>query len=110
AVGLVMWVATLKSGVHATLSGVVLAMFIPIKAFDNPDYSPLKTLEHDLHAVVALFVIPIFAFANAGVNFTNLGVGQLFHNVPVGVALGLFLGKQIGILSFCWMAVKLRLA
>lgn len=110
AVGLVMWVATLKSGVHATLSGVVLAMFIPLKAFDNPDYSPLKTLEHDLHGVVALFVIPIFAFANAGVNFTNMGIAQFVHSVPVGIAMGLFIGKQAGIMFFCWLSVKLKIA
>lgn len=107
AVGLVMWVATLKSGVHATLSGVVLAMFIPIKDYKNPDYSPLKTLEHDLHAVVMLFVIPIFAFANAGVNFAGQGFAQFFHSVPLGVTLGLFLGKQIGIMAFCWFFIKM---
>lgn len=110
AVGLVMWVATLKSGVHATLSGVVLAMFIPIKDFQKPDFSPLKTLEHDLHAVVTLFVIPIFAFANAGVNFTGQGIDQFFHGVPLGVALGLFLGKQLGIMAFCWLSIKLKWA
>src|SRR5690606_214968 len=63
-VGIIMWVATLKSGVHATLSGVVLAMFIPIKSKSNPDYSPLKSMEHDLHSVVAFFILPVFAFAN----------------------------------------------
>ncbi len=107
AVGLVMWVATLKSGVHATLSGVVLAMFIPIKDYKNPDFSPLKTLEHDLHAVVMLFVIPIFAFANAGVELRGQGFNEIFHAVPLGVMLGLFLGKQVGIMVFCWAAIKM---
>lgn len=108
-VGVIMWVATLKSGVHATLAGVVLAMFIPMRSKDNPDYSPLKSLEHDLHSVVAFFVLPIFAFSNAGLNLTGIGVDALLHPVPIGIALGLFLGKQIGILGFCWLAIQLKI-
>lgn len=109
-VGIIMWIATLKSGVHATLAGVVLAMFIPLKSKSDPEISPLKTLEHDLHSVVAYFILPIFAFANAGLNLSNVGVAQLLHGVPLGIALGLFFGKQIGIFGFCWFVVKTKLA
>ena len=106
-IGVIMWVAVLKSGVHATLAGVVLAMFIPMKSKTNPDYSPLKDLEHDLHSAVAYFILPVFAFANAGISFSGTGADQLFHNVPVGIALGLFLGKQIGVFGLCFLAIKL---
>ncbi|WP_438863738.1 Na+/H+ antiporter NhaA [Neptunicella sp.] len=109
-VGIIMWVATLKSGVHATLAGVVLAMFIPIKSKSTPGYSPLKSMEHDLHSVVAFFILPVFAFANAGINFTGVGFEQLVHGVPLGIAVGLFLGKQIGIFGLCWLSIKLKLA
>ncbi len=109
-IGIIMWVATLKSGVHATLAGVVLAMFIPLKSNDDPGYSPLKSLEHDLHTAVAFIVLPVFAFANAGINFTGVGLDQLMHGVPLGIALGLFLGKPIGIFGLCWLAVKFNLA
>jgi NhaA family Na+:H+ antiporter len=108
--GIIMWAATLKSGVHATLSGVVLAMFIPMRSNTEPDVSPLKSLEHDLHSVVAFFVLPIFAFANAGINLGNIGADQMFHKVTVGIALGLFLGKQIGIFGICWLFIKLKVA
>lgn len=107
--GVIMWTAMLKSGVHATLSGVILAMFIPLTSKIDPDHSPLKSIEHDLHSLVAFFVLPIFAFANAGINLSGVGVEQLLHNVPLGIALGLFLGKQIGVFGFCWLAIKLKL-
>jgi NhaA family Na+:H+ antiporter len=106
-IGIIMWVAMLKSGVHATLAGVILAMFVPMEAKAGTDYSPLKHLEHDLHAVVAFFVLPVFAFANAGINFDNVSTGQLFHPVPTGITLGLFIGKQVGIFGLCWIAIKL---
>ena len=105
AVGTVMWVAMLKSGVHATLTGVILALFIPLRT-SNPEVSPLKIMEHDLHALVAYLVLPIFAFANAGINLSGVGMEQLLHPVPVGIALGLFVGKQIGVFGFCWLAVR----
>ncbi len=108
-IGIVMWVATLKSGVHATLAGVVLAVFIPIRSKTDQNYSPLKSLEHDLHAVVAFFVLPIFAFANAGINLTNVSLEQALHNVPMGIALGLFVGKQAGVFGICWLAIRLKL-
>ncbi len=109
-IGVIMWIATLKSGVHATLAGVVLAMFIPIRSNANPDDSPLKSLEQDLHGVVAIFILPVFAFANAGINITGVTVDQMLHGVPIGIALGLFFGKQIGIFSLCWLAIKMGLA
>ena len=108
-IGIIMWVATLKSGVHATLAGVLLAFFIPIRSKANPDYSPLKSLEHDLHSVVAFFVLPVFAFANAGINLSGVTLDQVLHGVSIGIALGLFFGKQIGILGFCWLAIKLKI-
>lgn len=109
-VGLIMWIATLKSGVHATLAGVILALFIPMRSKEYPDMSPLKSLEHDLHSVVAFFVLPIFAFANAGINLAGVGMKEVLHPVPIGIALGLFLGKQIGVFGLCWLAIKLKLA
>ncbi len=108
-IGIIMWAAMVKSGVHATLAGVVLAMFIPLRSNDNPDYSPLKSLEHDLHKVVAFFVLPVFAFANAGMNLTQVSLDQVFHGVPIGIALGLFFGKQIGIFGLCWLVIKLKI-
>ena len=110
AVGIIMWVALLKSGVHATLAGVLLAMFIPMQSRKNKNISPLKELEHDLHALVAFAILPIFAFTNAGINLHGIGTEQLLHGVPIGITLGLFLGKQIGIFGFCWLAIKLKLA
>jgi len=108
-VGVIMWAAMLKSGVHATLTGIILAMFIPMKSKNNPHYSPLKSMEHDLHHVVAFFVLPVFAFANAGISFSGIGIEQVLHDVPLGIALGLFFGKQIGVFGFCWLAVKFKL-
>src|SRR3546814_2681724 len=101
-----MWVALLKSGVHATLSGVILAMFIPIRARVADAPSPLKSLESDLHASVAFMVLPVFAFCNAGVALSGVGADQVLHPVPLGIALGLILGKQIGVFGFCWLAIR----
>lgn len=108
-IGIIMWVATLKSGVHATLAGVVVAMFIPLH---NPEktHSPLKQLEHDLHHIVAFFVLPVFAFANAGITLKGMQVEQVLHGVPLGIAAGLFIGKQIGIFGLCWLAIRCKIA
>jgi len=105
-IGIVMWVAMLKSGVHATLAGVILAMFIPMKSNKQDGYSPLKSFEHDLHISVAYIILPIFAFANAGIGVVGLGIDELFHDVPLGIALGLFFGKQLGIFGLCWLAIR----
>lgn len=109
-IGAVMWAAMLKSGVHATLAGVILAIFIPIRSKTNANHSPLKSMEHDLHSVVVFFVLPIFAFANAGINISGVGTDQLLHGVPLGIGLGLFVGKQVGVFGLCWLAIKLKLA
>lgn len=109
-VGIIMWAAMLKSGIHATLAGVLLAMFIPMKSKNNPDHSPLQETEHDLHSIVAFFILPIFAFANAGIRFEGIGMEQLLHPVPLGIAAGLFIGKQVGIFGLCWLAVKTGIA
>jgi len=106
-VGLVMWVALLKSGVHATLAGVLLAMFIPLKNEKEPNESPLRELEHDLHTIVAFGVLPVFAFVNAGINFTDVGIDYILHDVSLGIISGLFIGKQIGIFLFCVIGIKL---
>jgi len=108
-IGLILWVAVLKSGVHATLAGVILAFFIPIKGKDG-EPSPLKSLEHNLHSTVAFIVLPIFAFANAGISFVGVGVEQVMSPVPLGIILGLFLGKQLGVFGFCFIAIKLGFA
>ena len=109
-VGAIMWIATLKSGVHATLAGVVLAMFIPIRSKTDSSVSPLVDLEHDLHTIVAFFILPIFAFANAGISLSGVGLEQIGHDVSIGIALGLFFGKQIGVFGLCYLAVKLKIA
>ena len=108
-IGAVMWVAMLKSGVHATLAGVILAIFIPMTSKTNSNHSPLKSMEHDLHSVVAFIILPIFAFANAGINISGVGTEQLLHGVPLAIALGLFVGKQVGVFGLCWLAIKLKL-
>ncbi|HNP63310.1 MAG TPA: Na+/H+ antiporter NhaA [Woeseiaceae bacterium] len=109
-VGLVMWIAVLKSGVHATLAGVVLATFIPMRDKDNPDHSPLRDLEHDLHSVVAFGVLPLFAFVNAGLDLGGVSLDDLLHPVPLGIAAGLFVGKQLGIFLLCYLAIRTGLA
>lgn len=109
-VGVIMWIAVLKSGVHATLAGVALAAFIPMRDVRDPNHSPLKELEHDLHHVVAFGVLPIFAFVNAGVSFAGVGISDLLHPVSLGIAAGLFVGKQVGVFSFCAIAIKLGFA
>ena len=109
-IGVVMWIAVLKSGVHATLAGVALAAFIPMRDSSDPGHSPLRELEHDLHQVVAFAVLPMFAFVNAGISLSGVGFGDLFHAVPLGIAAGLFVGKQLGIFVLCFLAIRFGLA
>lgn len=106
-IGAIMWIAMLKSGVHATLTGVLLAMFIPMKNPKDPEHSPLMDLEHDLHTSVAFGVLPLFAFVNAGIDLSGLTLEYVFHPVPLGIIAGLFVGKQVGIWSFCRLAEML---
>ncbi|MBB6341293.1 NhaA family Na+:H+ antiporter [Pseudomonas fluvialis] len=107
--GLFLWVCVLKSGVHATLAGVALAFFIPVKG-DNPEYSPLATLEHALHGWVAFGILPLFAFANAGVSLQGMSLQSFLQPVPLGIAAGLLLGKTVGVLGLTAIAVFTRLA
>jgi NhaA family Na+:H+ antiporter len=103
----VLWVAVLKSGVHATLAGVLIAFFIPMR--DAQGRSPLRELESDLHGPVAFAILPIFAFANAGLSLGGTSLADLMHPVTTGVIAGLFIGKPLGILSFVGVAVAFRL-
>jgi NhaA family Na+:H+ antiporter len=105
---LFIWLCVLKSGVHATLAGVVVAAFIPLKA--NDDSSPARHLEHTLHPWVALAVLPIFAFANAGVPFSGMSVEKLTNGVSLGIIFGLFFGKQFGVFGMIVLARLLRIA
>ncbi len=109
-VGTVLWVCVLKSGVHATLAGVVTALCVPARDPRDPEHPPLRRLEHSLHPWVAFGIVPIFAFANAGVNLAGLSLADLLQPIPLGIALGLVVGKQVGVFSFAWLAVKLGLA
>lgn len=109
AVGVVIWVCVLKSGVHATLAGFVVALAIPMRTTDK-DWSPLKHLEHALHPWVVYSILPIFAFANAGVSFAGISSDVIFGTVSLGIAAGLFIGKQLGVFTTVFLIVKLGLA
>ena len=108
-----LWYVTLLSGVHATIAGVMAAFAIPLRrtlAAPDAEDSPLHRLEHALAKPVAFVIVPLFGFANAGVSLNGVGAGDLLAPLPLGIALGLFLGKQLGIFASIWLAVKLRLA
>ncbi len=111
-VGVILWVSVLKSGVHATLAGVALAFCIPLKGKNEKgeNISLLKEIEHDLHYWVAFFILPLFAFVNAGVDLRQISLDQMWGSVPLGIMLGLFVGKQLGVFGFSWLAIKLKLA
>ena len=105
-IGIVMWVCVLKSGVHATLAGVLTALTVPIKGKEEGAPSPLLKLEHGLHPWVAFFIVPVFAFANAGVSLQGISVEAILSPLPLGIAVGLFAGKQIGVFGLAYLAVK----
>ena len=110
-VGALLWIAVLKSGVHATLAGVLLAMFIPLRVPARQDTeSPLHRLESTLNPWVAFGLLPLFAFANAGVPMSGISAAQLLHPVSLGIIGGLFVGKQLGIMAACWLAARFGLA
>jgi len=109
-IGAFLWMFVLKSGVHATLAGVALAFAIPLHSRKNPDYSPLKHLEHELHPWVSFLVLPVFAFANAGIPLEGMGLGDLFSPVPLGIMLGLTIGKLTGVFGFSFAAIKMGFA
>ncbi|HNK32226.1 MAG TPA: Na+/H+ antiporter NhaA [Plasticicumulans sp.] len=106
-IGLLMWTALLKSGIHATLAGVVLALFVPMRDRKAPESSPLRRLEHDLHTGVAFGILPLFAFANAGISFAGVGLQALTHPVALGVAGGLLIGKPLGVYGASLLGLKL---
>jgi NhaA family Na+:H+ antiporter len=107
-IGMVMWAAVLKSGVHATLAGVALAMFIPLKTAGGEP--PLRRLERELHPVVAFGILPLFAFANAGVSLDGITLATLARAVPAGIVLGLLCGKLAGVFGASWLAIRLGFA
>lgn len=109
-VGIVMWVCVLKSGVHATLAGVALALAIPLRTKDPAAASPLMRLEHSLHPWVAFVIMPVFAFANAGIPLQDLRWQDLLQPLTLGIALGLFAGKQLGVFLAARLAVALGIA
>ena len=108
-VGAILWFAVLKSGVHATLAGVVIGFAIPLKG-NKGERSPLKHLEHALHPYVAFAILPIFAFANAGISLEGISLSSLTGMLPLGIAMGLLVGKPLGIFLFSWGAVKMGIA
>lgn len=111
-VGFILWYLVLRSGVHATIAGVILAMTIPLKpAPAKPDNmaSPLHKLEHSISGWVSFLIVPIFGFANAGVSFAGVDTSIFRDTLTLGIALGLFFGKQIGVFGAAWLSIKLRL-
>jgi NhaA family Na+:H+ antiporter len=109
-VGVVVWAAVLKSGVHATLAGFALAWFIPLRLKNEDGHPMLPHLEHKLHHWVGFLVLPLFAFANAGVSLGGINMETIFNPITVGIAAGLFIGKQLGIFGICWLTIKLGFA
>jgi NhaA family Na+:H+ antiporter len=103
-VGFLLWLSVLKSGVHATLAGVVIGLSIPLGKRDGG--SPLKTLEHALQPWVVFFIMPVFALANAGASLEGVGAHTFLEPIALGIILGLFVGKQLGVFLFCWLAVR----
>ena len=108
-IGLILWVCVLKSGVHATLAGVTLAFCIPLRTH-NAEASPLLSLEHALHPWVAFGILPLFAFANAGVSLAGVNLESFTHHVPMGIAAGLLIGKTVGVFGLTWLAVRAGIA
>ncbi len=109
-IGVVLWTFVYQSGVHATLAGVLLAFTIPMGRDAQDQHTPLHRLEHGVSPWVAFAIVPIFGFANAGVSLAGLSPQALLERVPLGVAAGLFIGKQIGVFGAAWAAIKLNIA
>ncbi len=108
--GVVLWFFMLQSGVHATIAGILLALFIPLRGKDEQEDAPLDKLEHALSPWVTFLILPLFGFANAGVSLGGLTMDDLLSPVPVGVALGLFIGKQVGVFGMALLTIKTGLA
>ena len=107
--GILLWMFVLKSGIHASLAGVLLAQFIPMKPKDTSAHSPLYKLEHSIEPWVNFIILPIFAFANAGVSFSGMKLNLLWDPVTLGIILGLFFGKQIGVMLFTYLGSILKI-
>jgi len=107
--GIFVWACVLKSGVHATLAGVALGLIIPLRVENSKGESPLKVMEHSLHSFVAFVVLPVFAFANAGLSFSGVTIEKLLNPVTIGIALGLFVGKQAGVMIATFIGYRLSL-
>lgn len=108
--GLILWIAVLKSGVHATIAGVLLGFFIPMGDHETEDDSPLENLLHALHPWVAFLILPLFAFVNGGIDLTGMTIYSLFEPIPLGIMLGLLIGKQVGVFGFAWFSIKSGIA
>ncbi|MGH8493546.1 MAG: Na+/H+ antiporter NhaA [Moraxellaceae bacterium] len=108
--GLLLWVSVLKSGVHATLAGIVIAMALPTDVREGEKHSPADIVLESLHPWIVLLILPAFAFANAGVSLAGLSFQDVFGPIPLGIAMGLFIGKQVGIFAVTWLLIRLGLA
>ncbi len=111
-IGFLLWVFLLKSGVHATLAGIIVAFSIPLHAINEKRklVSPAKSLQHHIHYWVAFYILPLFAFVNAGVDLSNLSISRITDDVSMGIILGLFIGKQLGVFLFSYLAIKYNVA
>ncbi len=109
-IGVFIWVCVLKSGVHATLAGVVVGLMIPMRGKNAEDHSPLRHLEHAIHPWVAYFILPVFVFMNGGISFAGMTLGAFLTPVPLGVSMGLFLGKSIGVFICSAFVIKIGFA
>ena len=108
--GIALWICVLKSGVHATLAGVITALAVPLRTHDDEGHSLLRHLEHELHPWVAYAILPLFAFANAGVSFQGVGLSNFVEPVKFGISMGLFVGKQIGVFGLLWVCIHYGIA
>lgn len=106
--GWILWVCILKSGVHATISGILLAFFVPLKIDNMSNNSPLKKLEHYIHPWVSFVILPLFAFFNAGISFKEVSLNLLTQPIALGIFIGLFIGKQLGVMLFSVIGIKLQ--
>ncbi len=109
-IGLAIWVCVLESKIHATIAGVAIGLLIPLYSKSGSSYSPLRRLELMLHPWVAFLILPIFVIFNGGISFREFSFETFFSSVPLGIALGLFLGKSLGVFSIVWLAIKLNCA
>lgn len=108
--GTLLWLSLLESGIHAIIAGIILAMMIPISHTKRPADSPLKKIQKTLHPWVAYLILPFFVFTNAGISFQGLSINFLTHPIALGIILGLFIGKPVGIFIACWLAIKLKIS